>query len=87
MADSIEGPARSRAFGMLHWAFNIGAAVAGAMAGFLAGHGFGLLFALNIAAALACAALVGFGLPAIAPRAHGPPRPAAPAWATRCWSG
>jgi MFS family permease len=51
VADLIPLAQRSRAYGLLFWAINLGFAVAAVAGGWLAGAGFGLLFALD---ALTC---------------------------------
>ncbi|MEV4755076.1 MFS transporter [Micromonospora sp. NPDC049559] len=63
LAGSVTGPRRTRAFSLLHWAINIGAACAAALAGFLAAHGFLLLFLIDAATSLAFALLVAVGIP------------------------
>ncbi|GAA1959431.1 MFS transporter [Kitasatospora viridis] len=63
VAGAAEGERRRVAFGLLHWAINVGTAVAGAIGGFLAEHGYGLLFALDAGTCLAYGALVAAKLP------------------------
>ncbi|WP_244178601.1 MFS transporter [Streptomyces rubellomurinus] len=63
MAGAAQGERRRVAFGLLHWSINVGAALAGALGGFLAEHGYGLLFALDMATCLAYGALVAVRLP------------------------
>jgi MFS family permease len=54
----LPAPQRIRAFGLLYWAANLGFSVAGVTAGVLAKHGYGLLFWINVSAALAAALIV-----------------------------
>lgn len=70
VAAAVTGEKRARAFSLIHWAINIGAATAAAMAGFLAAHGYGLLFAIDIVTCLVFAGIVMAGVPksARAPR-------------------
>lgn len=72
VVDSIAAPARPKAFSLLHWAVNIGTAVAAMSAGFLAVRGYGLLFLIDAATCLTFAAIVWFGTPR-------PPAPLVPA--------
>jgi MFS family permease len=62
VAASVTGERRTRAFSLMHWAFNIGAAGAAAMAGFLAVRGYALLFAIDALTCLAFAAIVLIGV-------------------------
>lgn len=63
VAGAVTGEKRARAFSLIHWAINIGAATAAAMAGFLAAHGYGLLFVIDIATCLVFAGIVMAGVP------------------------
>ncbi|MEV5712775.1 MFS transporter [Amycolatopsis mediterranei] len=54
----LPAPHRIRAFGVLYWAANLGFSVATVAAGLLAKHGYGLLFRINVLAALAAALIV-----------------------------
>ncbi|NUT37870.1 MAG: MFS transporter, partial [Hamadaea sp.] len=72
IAASVTGERRTRAFSLMHWAINIGAAGAAMLAGFLAAHGYLLLFAVD---ALTCLIFAGIVVWGIAPS----PRPARPA--------
>ncbi len=63
VADGVTGAQRLRAFSLIHWAYNIGAAGAAALAGFLAAHGFGLIFAIDAGTSLLFAAIVVAGIP------------------------
>ncbi len=53
---------RARAMSLIHWAVNIGTAVAASSAGFLAARGYGLLFALDALTCLVYAGIVLFGV-------------------------
>ncbi|MCL2552778.1 MAG: MFS transporter [Actinomycetia bacterium] len=64
------GPARRQAaFGLYHWAINIGAATAGAVGGFLVDRGFWLLFVVDAASCLGFAAVAAVALPRTPPPA------------------
>lgn len=63
MSDTVPAGSRRTAFSLLHWATNIGTAVAGMLGGFLATHGYWLLFAVDAATSLACALIVAVLLP------------------------
>lgn len=63
MAGAAQGERRRIAFGLLHWSVNVGTALAGAIGGFLAEHGYGLLFALDMATCAAYGILVALRLP------------------------
>ncbi|MFI6154187.1 MFS transporter [Kitasatospora sp. NPDC051170] len=63
MAGAAQGKRRRVAFGLLHWSVNVGTALAGALGGFLAEHGYGLLFALDMATCLGYGTLVALRLP------------------------
>lgn len=64
LADTVAPDARRAAFSLIHWAINIGTAIAGVLGGFLATHGYWLLFAVDAATCLAYAAVAGALLPA-----------------------
>ncbi|MCP2323733.1 MFS family permease [Hamadaea flava] len=66
VAASVTGERRTRAFSLMHWAFNIGAAGAAAMAGFLAAHGYALLFAIDGITCLIFAVIAAMFLPRVA---------------------
>ncbi|MEV0644907.1 MFS transporter [Phytomonospora sp. NPDC050363] len=68
VASVVTGAKRARAFSLMHWAINIGAATAAAMAGFLAERGYGLLFAIDIVTCLVFAGIVLAGVPKSAAR-------------------
>ncbi|GII75925.1 hypothetical protein Sru01_09070 [Sphaerisporangium rufum] len=76
VADTVPAEARPRAFGMLHWAFNIGAALSGVAAGLLLAHGYWLLVAVDAAANLAFAVIVAAGVRPDRPVARDRRRPA-----------
>ena len=64
------GPARRQAaFGLYHWAINLGAATAGAVGGFLVDRGFWLLFVVDAVTCLGFAAVAAVALPRTAPAA------------------
>lgn len=63
IADSAGPERRQAAFGMYHWAINIGAATAGALGGFLVDRGFWLLFAVDAVTCLGFAAVAAVALP------------------------
>ncbi|MDH6113444.1 MFS family permease [Kitasatospora sp. MAP12-15] len=63
VADAAPPARRMVAFGLYHWAINVGTAVAGAIGGFLLEHGYGLLFGLDALTCLAYAGLVAARLP------------------------
>jgi MFS family permease len=56
--DLVSAADRPRAYGLLFWAINLGFAAGATLAGALAERGFGLLFALDGATCLACAAII-----------------------------
>jgi len=58
LADTVPTERQRTAFSLLHWAINIGTAVAGMLGGFLATHGYWLLFTLDAATSLAFALIV-----------------------------
>ncbi|GAA3163660.1 MFS transporter [Nonomuraea roseoviolacea] len=74
VAETTPPHLRARAFGLMHWAVNAGAAVAGAVAGVLLAHGFWLLVALDVTTGVAFAVIVAVGIPRGRDRAV--PRPA-----------
>src|SRR5215475_374859 len=63
LTDAVEAQRRRAAFSLIHWAVNIGTAVAGMLGGFLATHGYWLLFTVDAATALAYALIVVVLLP------------------------
>ena len=62
--DLVDADDRPRAYGLLFWAVNLGFAAGATMAGVLAEHGYGLLFAIDAATCLACAAIIWRFVPA-----------------------
>ncbi|GAA4219478.1 MFS transporter [Actinocatenispora rupis] len=64
LADTVAPGAQRAAFSLIHWAINIGTAVAGVLGGFLATQGYWLLFAVDAATCLTFAVVVGTLLPA-----------------------
>ncbi len=63
IADVVPAEDRQRAYGLLHWAVNIGFAIAPSIAGLLAHSGYGLLFILDAATTTLCALLLFFFVP------------------------
>ncbi|AQZ62692.1 major facilitator superfamily MFS_1 transporter [[Actinomadura] parvosata subsp. kistnae] len=63
VAETTPPHLRAQAFGLMHWAVNVGTAAAGAVAGLLLAHGFWLLVVLDVATSLAFAVLVAAGIP------------------------
>jgi MFS family permease len=60
IADVVGPKDRTRAFGILYWAINLGFAVAAIAGGTLAEHGYGWLFGLDGATTAACGLLIAF---------------------------
>ena len=73
VAGSVPPDRRLVAFGLYHWAVNVGTAAAGAIGGFLLVHGCGLLFGLDALTCLTYAALAAGRLPRSAPRGASKP--------------
>lgn len=71
IADSAAASRRRAAYGLYHWAINIGAATAGALGGFLISHGFWLLFVVDAVTCLGFAAVAAVALPKEPPRHAG----------------
>jgi MFS family permease len=69
MSDAVPAAAQRTAFSLVHWAVNIGTAVAGMLGGFLATHGYWLLFAVDASTSLVYAVVVVALLPADGGRA------------------
>ncbi|NUR85712.1 MAG: MFS transporter [Nonomuraea sp.] len=63
VAETTPGERRAKAFGLMHWAINVGAAVSGAVAGLLLAHGYWVLVALDAGTSVAFAAVVAWGVP------------------------
>ncbi|GAA2792504.1 MFS transporter [Crossiella cryophila] len=68
IADVVERPLLTKAYGLQFWALNLGFSVASVMAGHLAGAGYWLLFALNATGCTAFAIIVLLGIPRSAER-------------------
>ncbi|HJZ86293.1 MAG TPA: MFS transporter [Polyangia bacterium] len=67
IADLVAPEQRTRAYGLLYWAVNLGVSAAAVLAGLLAKHDFGLLFIGDAATSLACGAVLWLGLPETRP--------------------
>lgn len=63
VADDVTAEARPRAMSLLHWAVNIGTAIAASSAGFLAARGYWLLFVIDAVTCLVFAVIVFLGVP------------------------
>lgn len=63
VADIVPPADRTRAFGLLYWAINLGFAAAAALAGFLAELGYSLLFVVDALTTLAFAVIVALRVP------------------------
>ncbi|MFD1540895.1 MFS transporter [Nonomuraea guangzhouensis] len=74
VAETTPPHLRAKAFGLMHWAVNVGTAAAGAIAGLLLAHGFWLLVILDVATSVAFAVIVYVGIPRSHDRAA--PKPA-----------
>jgi MFS family permease len=84
IADVVAPQDRTRAFGILYWAVNLGFAVAAIAGGTLAEHGYGWLFGLDGATTAACGLLIALTVAETRPALHdeGPkPLRARPPWA------
>lgn len=77
IVDSASPVRRQAAFGLYHWAINIGAATAGALGGFLVDRGFWLLFAVDAVTCIGFAAVAAVALPRDRPRRAEPQGPRA----------
>lgn len=64
LTDAVPANRGRSAFALVHWAVNIGTAVAGMLGGFLATHGYWMLFAVDAATSLMFAVVVVALLPA-----------------------
>ncbi len=62
VADVVAPDRRTRAFGLLYWALNLGFGGASALGGTLAEHSFGLLFVIDALTTFAYGAIVFFGV-------------------------
>ncbi len=67
IADLVPREARTRGYGYIYWAINLGAAVAPVVAGFLAGASYLLLFILEAATTLAFGVIVLLAFPETRP--------------------
>ena len=80
VVDTVDPARRKRAFALLYWAINVGAAVGPALGGALAERSFGLLFALDAASMAVYALVVVVGIAETRPartRGTGEARPGA----------
>jgi MFS family permease len=76
VADVVPEALRPRAYGLLHWAVNVGFALGPALAGFLAAQSYSYLFFGDAATSLACGILVALAIPETRPvHEHGEARP------------
>jgi MFS family permease len=78
IADLVPPADRTRAFGLVYWAINLGFAGAAALAGALAEWSFMLLFVIDAVTTLAFGAIVFLGVPESRPRLAAPTAAAAP---------
>jgi MFS family permease len=67
VADVVPPPDQARAYGLLHWAINLGFAGAAVVGGALAEHHFGLVFVIDAATTLGYGAIVLVGVPETRP--------------------
>lgn len=70
VAELTQGPQRTRAFNLLYWAINVGAAVAPVLGGYLAGFSYRLLFFLDAATMLVYSLLLSLFFPKVARPRH-----------------
>ena len=63
LSDAVPADWQRSAFSLIHWAVNIGTAVAGILGGFLATRGYWILFTVDATTSLAFALIVGLLLP------------------------
>lgn len=80
VAETTPPHLRPKAFGLMHWAVNVGTAAAGAIAGLLLAHGFWLLVILDVTTSVAFAVIVYVGIPR--GHDHAAPKPARNGYAT-----
>ena len=71
VADTVEPERQARAFALLYWAINVGAAVGPALGGVLAERSFGLLFTVDAATMAIYAGVVAVGISETRPRRAG----------------
>jgi MFS family permease len=69
VTDLIEPEHRPRAFGLIYWAINLGAAIAPAVGGWIAARSYRLLFAADAATTIAFGIIVWLALPETRPAA------------------
>lgn len=74
VADVVPPRDRTRAYGLLYWAGNLGFAVAAALGGALASHHFGVLFVVDALTTFAFGCIVFAGAPETRPRPSAPQR-------------
>ena len=67
VADTVDPARQKRAFALLYWAINVGAAVGPAIGGALAEHSFSLLFTLDAATMAAYALVIALAIPETRP--------------------
>ena len=67
VADVVPRDQRTKAYGLMFWAINLGYPIAGAAGGLLAGHGYWLLFAADALTCLLFAAIIALGVPSAPP--------------------
>ncbi|MFF2809829.1 MDR family MFS transporter [Streptomyces sp. NPDC058000] len=70
VADAVPAADRTRAYGLLLWAINLGFSIAMVLGGYLAAHGFGLLFWLDAGACAVFGLLVWLAVPETRPAAR-----------------
>jgi predicted MFS family arabinose efflux permease len=78
VTDLVPDERRARAFALLYWAINVGAAVAPALGGFLAERSYTALFVLDAATMLGYAGFIAFGIPETRPAEDDASEPGAP---------
>jgi MFS family permease len=78
IADVVGPQDRTRAFGILYWAINLGFAVAAIAGGTLAEHGYGWLFGLDGTTTAACGLLIALTIAETRPVVMAPPAGADP---------
>ncbi len=87
VADTVDPARQKRAFALLYWAINVGAAIGPAIGGVLAEHSFSLLFSLDAASMAIYALVILLAVPESRPArleaAGAEPRPGALATALR----
>ena len=81
IANLVPAANRTRAYGILYWAVNLGFAVGSALGGAMSRYGWYLLFIGDAVTTLAYAGIVWVRVPETAPSAHAPSGPRQPLWA------